>query len=244
MPECIHGLEFDLCDICSPSAKPAPAPRDVTPAVRRATPPRTGSSRTAAPVLDLARTRVFHITHVDNLIGIAEEGALVAGAEPLLDISAPGVRSARAARTADGRAIAEHVAFLTTLEAPVWVAIRSGEPDPRLALPAGVVPGDFVILAATLDALDGFVVADGDAAHPLTRFASGREERARALRSVTADATGRGLDAEVLVPDRVPLAAIAVATVGSERTKRAATDALASGGFRTRVAIHPPWFQA
>lgn len=186
---------------------------------------------------------MFHITHVDNLIGIADEGALVAGATPLVDISGEGVRAARSVRTAEGRPVTEYVTFLPTIESSLWSGLRAGAHDPRLALPPGAVAGDFVILAATLDALDGFVVADGDAAHPLTRFSGDRETRVRMLGVAAADQTGRGLDAEVLVPDRVPLSSIVVITVGNDRAKRAAADALASGGFRTRVAVHPPWFQ-
>ncbi|MFT4124442.1 MAG: DarT ssDNA thymidine ADP-ribosyltransferase family protein [Microbacteriaceae bacterium] len=254
MPECNHGLEFALCDICSPPpphpAQPRAAPpRATTARAAQARPtapgaPRAASRATAAaPALDPATARVFHITHVDNLIGIAEQGALLAGAEPLVDISAPGVRAARAARTVGALSVAEHVPFLPSLEAPLWSVIRARGVDPRLALPAAATASDFVVLAASLRALGEVAVADGDAAHPLTRILSDREGRLRMLRAAAADPAGRGGDAEVLVPHRVPLASIAVVAVGSERAKRLAAEALASGGYRTRVAIHPPWFQ-
>jgi hypothetical protein len=254
VPECIHGLEFGLCDICSPpAAAPASSRTSVARAPRRETSslrtPRSSAPRTSAParsatgsLIDESRTRVFHVTHVDNLIGIAEEGALVAGAEPLVDISSSGARGARAVATADGVAVSEFVPFFVSADSSVWESIRAGEPDPRLAVPAGSVASDFVILAAPLANLGDYVVADGDAAHPLTRFGAGREARLRMLRSVAIDQTGRGRDAEVLVRDRLPLAEIAVFTVGNDRAKRAATEALQSAGVRARVAIHPPWF--
>ncbi|MBO9577577.1 MAG: hypothetical protein J7480_02255 [Microbacteriaceae bacterium] len=68
MSECRHGLELELCDICSPKAPAAPAPRPAatprsrpaTPASGGAHPPRAGergaaAARSAAPGIAVHR---------------------------------------------------------------------------------------------------------------------------------------------------------------------------------------------
>ncbi|WP_168220124.1 MULTISPECIES: DarT ssDNA thymidine ADP-ribosyltransferase family protein [unclassified Salinibacterium] len=111
MSECIHGLDKELCDICSP--KPAPA---APPKVTKARTPRAsaGAPRPARPAIakrapgapvdkpiNVEAHRVFHLTHVRNLAGIAERGALLPAnsVEPNIDISSPSHREQRRAAT-------------------------------------------------------------------------------------------------------------------------------------------------
>lgn len=113
MSECIHGLDERLCDVCSP--KPAPiippkpvkarAPRASTRSVPRSSRPANPVRAAGAPVdkpIDVAAHRIFHLTHLRNLVGIAERGALLpdaAGAAPAFDLSTPEHRQERRAAT-------------------------------------------------------------------------------------------------------------------------------------------------
>jgi hypothetical protein len=173
--ECIHGLDEVLCDVCSPKPAPVIPPKEIKARAPRATKvPR--SSRPAAPVraagasvdkpINVDVHRIFHLTHLKNLVGIAERGALLpdaAGANPEFDLSAPGHRDERrAARlpeiapdaTADAaaavddapadeapadaepRTVAHCVPFFATPESRLWADVRTGTPDPRLSADA------------------------------------------------------------------------------------------------------------
>jgi hypothetical protein len=258
--ECIHGLLGRQCDICFPTVRAEPAPRapraaprgstslrstpSSSPAVR-STPPRATHAGAPRPAPDVSAQRVYHVTAIANLPAIAAAGGLVPGATPEVDVSSSSARAARATVSVPGGgSIADHVPFFATLESSAWTHILSGEADPRLDVPTGLAASDFAVLAASvgdLAARGAVVVADGDATHPLTRFADGSETRARMLRSLERDETGRALDAEVLAAGAVPWDAISVVTVANDRAKRAVAAALA--GTTVRVAVHPPWFQ-
>jgi hypothetical protein len=234
--ECIHGLAHGECDICFPKKRPEPVPaaRAVAPRTRTATAVRT---RSAGKPIDVSARRIYHITHLDNLAFIADAGALVAGAEPAVDLSAAGVRDARSRIPApDGMSVGEHVPFFADLDSSLWAAIVEGTPDPRVDTSASA--SDFAILVTSIGAVTDAVATDGDAAHPLTRFALS-DQAGRLLVSLASDSSGRSRDAEVLVPDRVPVSALTVVTVANDRAQRVARDA----GLGVRVAIHPPWFQ-
>lgn len=240
--ECIHGLEAGVCDICFPQAKPE---------VAVATKPRVTRSPGAAPraarptaIVDVSQQRVYHLTHVSNLGAIVEAGALLADAVPAVDISSSDAREARRTITVsdEGETVASYVPFFLSPTADAWEALRAGAADPRISAD-GLAPNDFVMLITTVDALGDYVVANGDAAHPLTRFAAGADPGERMLRKLKGDeALGRMDAAEVLVRDSVPLETITLITVANDRSKAAVKATLDAAGIRTRIAIHPPWF--
>jgi ssDNA thymidine ADP-ribosyltransferase, DarT len=240
--ECIHGLEAGVCDICFPKAKPevivATKPR-----VTRA-PGAAPRAAKLAPLADVSQQRVYHLTHVRNLEAIVEYGALLADAEPTVDISSADAREARRTITVsdEGETVASYVPFFLSPTPDAWEALRAGAADPRISAD-GLAPSDFVMLITSVDALGEYVVADGDAAHPLTRFAAGADPGQRMLRRLKAEeALGRMDAAEILVRDSVPLDAITLITVANDRAKAAVKAVLDPAGIRTRIAIHPPWF--
>ncbi len=278
--ECIHGLERDRCDVCSPKVAPkrdmpAPAKVRAPTAPRRSAPPTQRGTASSAPrkpalrPLNVGEQRIYHVTHVGNLPGILAAGALLAdasadwSARPVTDISSPENREARR-RTAvagDGSpAVAEYVPFFLSPTATVWDILRAGTPDPRLSSATrDIRAAEFVILVSTIrqvsgihsgDAADGLatppiVVADGDAALPLTRFAASTDTHERMLRRILlGDDDDAPLRAEFLVRDAVPLDAISLIGVAHNTARESVREILASSDFAPRVAVHPPWFAA
>lgn len=243
--ECIHGLDFGVCDICFPKAKP-----DVVVAVKTRSTRSPGAPKRApggpAAVIDVSQQRVYHLTHVSNLAAIVADGGLVADATPTVDISSADARAARRTITVsdEGDTVASYVPFFLSPTPDAWESLRSGTADPRISVDPEIAATEFVLLMTSIDTLDDYVVADGDAAHPLTRFASGTDAGARVLRKLKADeASGRMDSAEVLVPSTVPFDKITLITVANDRAKAAVKAVLTPAGLKTRIAIHPPWFQ-
>jgi hypothetical protein len=276
--ECIHGFDDGLCAICFPPKEPEPAP---TAAAARA--PRVGSTATArhgaahpaaprprataarapklgAPV-DVRGTRVYHVTHVDNLGRILGAGALLAdqgdpGANPAVDLAAPALREYRRMTPAPGGhgVLAEYVPFFLGVDAPIWEAVRSGTPDPRLADDAVRRPAaDHVILVSSVAAALGartetpgdIVATDSDAAAGVALAASTWPEVERMLVRLTRVDDGAGLrQGEVHVRATVPLERFALIAVGNDRVRDRVRQALSAVGATTRVAVYPPWFQA
>ncbi|BDZ53779.1 hypothetical protein GCM10025870_08520 [Agromyces marinus] len=174
--ECIHGFDEGLCAICSPPPEPAtppkparrPSPARTAPreraTVRGATSSRTArsSSASAAPV-DAGATRIYHVTHIDNLGRILGAGALLAdvgepAATPAVDIAAPAAREYRRSASIPGAetTVAEYVPFLLSTDAHLWHAVRTSTPDPRLAPEAVARPAaDHVILVSSVGAAAG-----------------------------------------------------------------------------------------
>jgi len=245
--ECIHGLDYGVCDACFPKVRPAEpevAVKTRVPRVPSGMPKRTGALKALD---DVSQQRVYHVTHIGNLAGILEKGAIVADAAPVVDISSPEARSTRRTITVsdEGETVAAYVPFFLTPTSDVWDAVRFGANDPRLAVTSDAVPADFVMLVSSISTIDKehTVVADGDAAHPLTRFAIAPDAGERTLRKLRAeDETGRIRSAEVLVKDSVPFDQITLITVANDRAKAAVRAILDPAGHRTRIAIHPPWF--
>jgi len=232
--ECIHGFEPGLCAICSPAPEPVRA-RAVRPepAPRRATPVRSAARASVTP----AQQRVYHVTHLANLRAIVRDG-LVAGAEPEVDVSSALTRELRReAEIAPGESVASAVPFYLAPDADRWVALRDGAADPAWSDAARrAAPNDFVFLVTTLDRLPDPLLADGDAAGSLTRFAHGDELRRMLVRLHDADARAA---AEALAPGSVPWSAIQLIGVANDRV-REQVRALTS----TKVAVYPPWFVA
>ena len=271
--ECIHGFEDGLCAICFPPKEPEPAPTATAARVSRprttaaarpaATRPRAAAGRApklGAPV-DVRGTRLYHVTHVDNLGRILGAGAVLAdqggpGANPVVDIAAPALREYRRTAPAPGGhgVLADYVPFFLGVDAPIWEAVRSGTPDPRLADDVVTRPAaDHVILVSSVAAavgaradLPGEIVAtDSDAAAGVALAASTWPEVERMLVRLTRLEEGAGLrQAEVHVRGQVPLERFALIAVGNDRVRDRVRQALTAVGATTRVAVYPPWFQA
>ncbi|CAN5151306.1 hypothetical protein BH09ACT5_BH09ACT5_07850 [soil metagenome] len=239
MPECIHGLEIPLCDACYPKAQPekaAPAPR--TPRAPRST--RVAGVATSRKSIDPATQRVYHVTHISNLESILDADQLIAGASPTVDVSTALTRELRlTAEVAPGRSVADYVPFYLAPTALRWDELRHGaEDETRWSAAARTSASvDFVVLVTTVSALGpDAVVADGDAAASLTRFATG-EEIIRALTRLHDTSTTDA--AEVLAREAVPFSSIQLIGVANDRVRDRVRELTS-----TKVAVYPPWFQA
>jgi hypothetical protein len=268
--ECIHGFDEGLCAICSPPPEPetparaprARAPRPAGLARPTRTPAPARSPRVAgasAPPVDAGATRLYHVTHVENLGRILGAGALLADAgdppaSPVVDLAAPAARAYRRSATVgdSGASVAEYVPFLLSTDAHVWDAIRTGTPDPRLADEAVRRPAaDHVLLVTSVAAAAGarlqapgeVAVSETDAAVGGAAFAATWPEADRAIVRLTLADEGAGLRAaEVLVRGSVPLERIALIAVANDRVRDRVRAALQAVGAKVRVAVYPPWF--
>jgi hypothetical protein len=238
--ECIHGLNEGLCDICYPKAVPAEA-KQVRSRVARATAP----TSTRKSTVDVGEQRIYHVTHVGNLAGILEAGALLADARPTVDISSAENRESR--RTADvaGSTAASYVPFFLTPNATLWEGIRLGNADSRLSPESRhAVPSDFVILVSTVRQTAELeaVVADGDAAGSLTRFGSTEDGSERMLRRLHDDENSI-IAAEFLVKRSFPFDLVTLIGVAHDKAREAIRPILLASAHKPKVVVYPPWFQ-
>ncbi|MBG6057989.1 hypothetical protein RCH16_001187 [Cryobacterium sp. MP_M5] len=291
--ECIHGLEGGLCALCFPKAAPdiaaaVPAPRasrakaSRAPSLRSSPSPRTVTlggpkpavaTRTAgtgkAVVDNVGEQRIYHVTHIRNLAGILESGALLADASeawttrPVVDISSAPNRDAR--RTAlvsgDGSAsVAGYVPFFLSPNARLWDGLLTGTADPRLSVDAHTAEiFDFVILVSTVKKLrdaqaaaedaDGsdtaVAVTDGDAAGTLTRIGATPDTSDSLLRRLRADAESDAiLRAELLVAETFPFDLVTLVGVANDKVRDEVRGILAASTHKPKVAVYPPWFHA
>lgn len=277
--ECIHGFDEGLCAICSPPPEPQAPPRAARTRVpgsasRDAAATRPGAPRStraaasarqgrvagaSAPPVDAGATRLYHLTHIENLGRILGAGALLADAgdppaSPVVDLAAPAARAYRrsAAVGDSGATVAEYVPFLLSTDAPVWDAIRTGTPDPRLDDEAvRRAAADHLLLVTSVAAAGGarlqapgeVVVSETDAAVGGAAFATTWPEADRAIVRLTLADEGAGLRAaEVLVRGSVPLERIALIAVANDRVRDRVRAALQAVGVKVRVAVYPPWF--
>jgi hypothetical protein len=270
--ECIHGLDYGLCDACFPKAAPevpvaVAKPRVTRPRASSLTAPRkpapAGSLRN--PPVDVSDQRLYHVTHVSNLPDILRSGRLYADASeawterPVVDISSAETRESRRTIVVSddqGASVASYVPFFLSPTSSVWLSVRENVADPRLSdAIRSTVPSDYVILVssvkAVLDAhaaddaeLDAaVVVTDGDAAHTLTRFATTREAADRVLRKLRADEESvQILAAEYLVRDELPFEHVSLIGVANDKARDAVKAIVKASDFSTRVAVYPPWF--
>ena len=215
--ECIHGLDYGLCDACFPKAAPdipvaVAKPRVTRPRAVSLTAPRKAptASSLRLPVVDVGEQRIYHVTHVNNLADILSSGRLLADASeawetrPAVDISSAEIREFRRTIVVSDdhdTSVASYVPFFLTPTSSVWESVREQSADPRLsAAVRESVASDYVILVSSvrsvIDAHDAdedderaaaVVVTDGDAAHTLTRFATTREAGDRVLRKLRGD---------------------------------------------------------
>lgn len=254
--ECIHGLDRDRCDVCSPKVVPKPeAPVRPTAKSTQATAPRAAPRRStpsastkSKPLLNVSTQRIHHVTHLRNLAGILDTGGLTADARPPVDISSPSNREVRRATPIVGEesaSVADYVPFFLSPDASLWEGIRAGSGDPRFsAAVQELAASEFVILVSTVGAQTGdVVVTDGDAADPRSRFGSTTETWERMLRRILADQESDAvLRAEFLVRDAVPFETVSVIGVANDRVRDTVREALGSSTFSPRIAVHPPWF--
>lgn len=260
MAECIHGFDEGLCDICFPRVAPEPPATVAATATRTATRSARGTSTRPAKrapgapagappkVPPFAARRLYHVTPIQNLESILLDGQLrpiAGGVTPDLDVAAPLARQLRAHRdVGDGRHVDEFVPFAASADAERWVELRLGAEQPHWSSAARLLgPADYAVLVAVgRDLGDDLVVADGDAAAPLTRFTLGDPARAVAQAArVDPELTA----VEVLVPGGVPMTAVNLIAVANEparvRVRRMFADV---EGAPPRVVVHPPWFIA
>jgi hypothetical protein len=245
-----------MCDICFPRKAPEPV-ATVTAATRGAsrttTTTRPATRRVAgaaagvpAKVPPFASRRLYHVTPLPNLESILLDGELrpiASGVEPDVDVAAPLARELRAhADVGDGRHVDEFVPFTASPDAERWAELRAGAEEPHWSAAArSLTPADYAVLVAVgRDLGAGLVVADGDAAAPVTRFTT--DDPARGI----AQAARRDpelLEVEVLAPGTVPLTAVNLIAVANEparaRVRRMFQDV---EGAPPRVVVHPPWF--
>jgi hypothetical protein len=270
--ECIHGFDDGLCAICFPPKEPEPVPaaaatraprQRATTSTRTPARPRAAAGRApslGAPV-DVRGTRVYHVTHIDNLGRILGAGAVLAdhgdpGANPVVDIAAPALRDYRRTAPAPGGhgVLADFVPFFLSVDAPLWAAVRAGVADPRLADEEVRRPAaDHVILVSSVAAALGaradvpgeVVASDADVAAGTGVAASDWAAVERLLVRLTRLDDGAGLrSAEFHVRAQVPLERFALIAVGNDRVRDRVRQALRAVGATTRVAVYPPWFQA
>ncbi|MCU1509875.1 MAG: hypothetical protein JWQ12_2140 [Glaciihabitans sp.] len=268
--ECIHGLDRARCDTCSPAPVPvvlAAPPRSSTSRTATATVPRRAAVRKTAPPLDdVGEQRVYHLTHISNLPSIVAAGAIFADAalpeRPTVDISSEANREARRVAAVDGltggsddetsNRVSAFVPLSLSPDATFWTSIRAGKADKRLAKDAKSHPaGDYVMLVSTvrsirLDARGSdkqVVLADGDAAAPLTRFASEADVFERLLRKLRADEDAVPREgAELLVSESLSFDLISLIGVANDRARASVKALLDESGYEARVAVYPPWY--
>jgi hypothetical protein len=240
VPECIHGLEIPLCDACYPKAQPvATAPvrtaRTSSPRVAR-----VAGVRTTRKSVDPTRQRVYHVTHIGNLESILDADELRADATPQVDVSTPLTRELRVtAEVAPERSVAGYVPFYLVPTASRWDELRQGAVDETRwsAAARSAASVDFVVLVTTVSALGAdAVVADGDAAASLTRFATG-DAITPALTKLHDTETFDA--AEMLAWESVPFSSIQLIGVANDRVRDRVRELTS-----TKVAVYPPWFQA
>ena len=255
--ECIHGLAAGLCDQCFPKPttdKQAGAPAStVRPRVIRklATQRRTAPMTADKPaVVDAGAKRIFHVTHVRNLSSIVSSGRLfadAAGAAPIVDISSPENREQRRATDVGaGGTVANYVPFFLAPNAYVWDELRAQAADDRLSPDVRRTPAsDFVVLVSTVRAAgQKAVIADRDAADPLTRFTAlaGLAELGERLPRRLGDENAE-LAAEFLVRDSFPFDQVTLISVANDKARGEVRAILQSSAFSPKIAVYPPWFQ-
>lgn len=219
--------------------------------------PGTRAAATFTPV-DPKTVRIYHVTHVENLASIFGAGAILAdttGAEPEVDVSAPAAREFRRSAPVEGtdNVVADYVPFLLSTDAHVWEALRTGSPDPRLAASAASRPAsDHVLFVTSIEKAVGarteqvgaVAITGSDVAATGSVVDSSWPDVLRALQRIHSDDDGAQLaTGEFLVHDALPLERVLLIAVGNDRVRDRVRAVLDTFDLRTRVAVHPPYFQ-
>ena len=258
--ECIHGFSDGLCATCNPKpvAEAAVAVK-AAPRTRTAVAPRATvrSLRDAAripagvsPGDTVLEQRIYHVTHIRNLPAILGDRAIVAGANPVVDIAPESLRLERMeAKVGTGeKVLDDYVPFFLSPDATLWQALRTGSEHPRLSREASVSDAsEFVFLVSTVRHVAGvghdFVVTDGNSENTYTRFATSRADADRMLYRLRADSGDALLDAELLVEGSLPLESVNLIGVQNDKVRAAVRDILAGSDFNPKISVYPPWFQ-
>ncbi len=231
-------------------------------------PVRSTPVATKVAVDNVGEQRIYHVTHIRNLAGILESGALLADtseawtARPTVDISSEPNRNARrsALVAGDGSAsVAGYVPFFLSPNARLWDGLLTGTADPRLSTDAHTAEVfDFVILVSTVKKLRdaraaaddaaaaaAVAVTDGDAAGALTRIGATPDASDSLLRRLRADAESDAiLRAELLVAETFPFALVTLVGVANDKVRDEVRGILAVSAHKPKVAVYPPWFHA
>ncbi|WP_104198162.1 DarT ssDNA thymidine ADP-ribosyltransferase family protein [Cryobacterium sp. M15] len=86
-------------------------------------------------------------------------------------------------------------------------------------------------------------VTNGDAAGALTRFGATPATAERMLQTLRAEADGAMiLEAELLVPDAVPMDLITLIGVCNDNVRETVRGILKASSYKPKVAVYPPWF--
>jgi hypothetical protein len=250
VPECIHGFDEGLCDICFPRQQAEPVKRATVTTTRRSasgTLTRSVAPRTTSrPTMLLNTQRIYHVTHLSNLEAIVIDEAIRSDATPAVDVSSGTTRELRGSvELAAGGFVSERVPFQLSPHANRWNEVRGGALGVHWSDAARETsPLDYVILVSSAGAVGSEVIfANGDAAAPATRFASG--DAGTALLRTTFSLDPELLDAELLAASPVPFSAITLVGVPNEPVRDLVKQLLADvGGSSPKVAVYPPWFQA
>ncbi len=249
MPECIHGFEEGLCDICFPRQQAEPVKRAAVATARRSgigTTMRVPAARTTSrPTMLLNTQRVYHVTHLTNLEAIVIDEAIRSDAAPAVDVSSATTRELRATvELAAGGFVGDRVPFQLSPHATRWNELRNGAAGAHWSDAARETsPLDYVILVTSAGQVGPDIVfANGDAAAPDTRFAIG--DAGTALLRTTFSLDPELLDAELLAAGPVPFSSITLVGVPNEPVRDQVKQLLADvGGAAPKVAVYPPWFQ-
>ncbi|GAB3616978.1 hypothetical protein GCM10027416_15350 [Okibacterium endophyticum] len=260
--ECIHGFDVGQCATCFPQ-EPPQSETAATPVRRKASRtsrPALGSAKHEPEVVDLGQRRLYHVSHIDNLDGILEHGALLADADLAggglrrVDISSSAQRDRRRQVLVAGHPVSAYVPFFLTPDADTWTNLRIGSRDSRLS-PAAYEfpPSDYVVFVTTIDRVRpltrekipvGFAVADDDSADDLARIETSETGVNRAFQRFDGDdGRERARVAEALVAESVPLGAVSLVGVANIRVRERVKDALTAAGQTTKVAAYTPWFE-
>lgn len=273
--ECIHGLDLTRCAGCNPAPAPVQVTatkvstrtRSATSNRKSPTPRKPATPKNAPPLDDIGQQRVYHVTHVDNLVGILEAHAIFAdasdrwaGERPAIDIAATATREARRAARTTGLSdvsVADYVPFALSPNASFWSSVRDGSADGRLASEIGRhSAADFVVLVTTVKSLreshpaaEGdttplVVLADADAGGAVTRFTTTPTEFARVLGRLRSGDDEALLEPELLVLGSLSFDFVSLIGVANDKVREVVRRMLDQSGYEHRVAVYPPWYVA
>ncbi|WP_104082006.1 DarT ssDNA thymidine ADP-ribosyltransferase family protein [Cryobacterium sp. Y11] len=268
----LSSLRDPRPEVVAPTTRSAPATRPPAARSVRAVPAVTVSTDNVDEQRVYHLTHISNLAAILQDGSLLANEALTT--RPAVDISAPATReSRREARVAgDGRSIAAYVPFFLSPNATVWESVRAEAADARLALDEhGSEAFDFIMLVSTVKKINAGIAAlaaspaadadvpddetprvipvvavtNGDASNALTRFGATPATAERMLQTLRAEADGEMiLEAELLVPDAVPMELITLIGVCNDNVRETVRGILKASSFKPKVAVYPPWFHS